>query len=154
DRVAMLLGAGALDAGDEALAVADKVGAGIAKALLGKMAVADELPFVTGAIGLLGTQPSWDLMNECDTVVMVGTSFPYSEFLPKEGQARAVQIDIDGRRVGLRYPTEVNLIGDSTLTLEALLPLLDYKLDRGWREDIERKVAKWWQVLEERARSG
>ncbi|HEX7647292.1 MAG TPA: thiamine pyrophosphate-binding protein, partial [Noviherbaspirillum sp.] len=119
-KVAMLVGAGALGATDEIIEVADLLGAGVAKALLGKAAVPDDLPFVTGSIGLLGTKPSWDMMNECDTLLMVGSSFPYSEFLPKEGQARGVQIDIDGRMLSLRYPMEINLIGDSRLTLRGL----------------------------------
>jgi len=151
ERVAMLVGAGALQAGDLVIEVADKLGAGVAKALLGKAVVPDELPFVTGAIGMLGTEPSWDLMAHCDTLLMVGSNFPYAEFLPKEGQARGVQIDIDGRRVALRYPMEVNLVGDSAQVLRALLPLLDRKTDRRWRERIERNVARWWQVLEQRA---
>lgn len=151
ERVAILAGAGALHAGDALLEVADRLAAGIAKALLGKMVVPDDLPFVTGAIGLLGTQPSWDLMNSCDTLLMVGSSFPYSEFLPAEGRARGVQIDIDGRNLSLRYPMEVNLAGDSRLTLEALLPLLQRKSDRRWRERIEGNVKDWWRVLEARA---
>jgi pyruvate dehydrogenase (quinone) len=150
-RVAMLIGAGALRAGEEVLRVADLLGAGIAKALLGKAALPDDLPFVTGAIGLLGTKPSWDLMNECDTLLMVGSSFPYSEFLPEEGQARGVQIDLDGRMLSIRYPMEVNLVGDSRETLRALIPFLQRKTDRGWRERIEREVASWWKTLEARA---
>lgn len=150
-RVALLVGAGALKATDEVIQVAEILGAGVAKALLGKTAVPDDLPFVTGSIGVIGTKPSWDMMMACDTLLMVGTSFPYSEFLPKEGQARAVQIDIDGRMVSLRYPTEVNLIGDSAATLQALIPLLHRKTDRSWREEIEANVAKWWKVLEARA---
>jgi pyruvate dehydrogenase (quinone) len=150
-RVAMLVGQGALDATDEVIETADKLGAGVAKALLGKAAVPDDLPFVTGAIGLLGTKPSWDLMQDCDTLLVVGSSFPYSEFLPEEGAARAVQIDIDGRMVGLRYPMEVNLVGDARRTLRALLPLLEHKEDRSWREQIEAGVARWWEVLEARA---
>lgn len=150
-RVAMLIGAGALNAADEVLEVADVLGAGIAKALLGKAAIPDDLPFVTGSIGLLGTKPSWDLMMECDTLLMVGTSFPYSEFLPKPGQARGVQIDIDGRMLGIRFPTELNLIGDSAETLRVLLPYLERKTDRGWREGIEKGIADWWKVLEGRA---
>jgi pyruvate dehydrogenase (quinone) len=113
--------------------------------------VPDDLPFVTGSIGLLGTQPSWKLMNECDTLLMVGSNFPYTEFLPKEGQARGVQIDIDGRRLGSRYPMEVNLAGDAAATLRALIPLLQRKADRRWRDKIEAEVAHWWQVLEARA---
>ena len=153
DRVAILAGAGALHATDELIQVADRLGAGIAKALLGKAAVPDDLPFVTGSIGLLGTQPSWEMMERCDTLLMVGTSFPYSEYLPREGQARAVQIDVDGRRLGLRYPTEINLVGDSRLTLQALLPLLKNREDRRWRGEIESSVARWWGVLETRAMS-
>jgi pyruvate dehydrogenase (quinone) len=150
-KVAMLVGAGALHATDEVVDVADALGAGVAKALLGKAAVPDDYPFVTGSIGLLGTKPSWDLMMECDTLLMVGSSFPYSEFLPKPGQAKAVQIDIDGRLLSIRYPMDVNLIGDSRETLRALLPLLQHKTDRSWRERIEHNVAEWWQVLEARA---
>jgi len=127
DKVAMLIGAGAMRAADEVLQVADVLGAGVAKALLGKAALPDDLPGVTGSIGLLGTKASWDLMSGCDTLLMVGSSFPYSEFLPKEGQARGVQIDIAGRMLGIRYPMEVNLVGDSAETLRALLPYLRRK---------------------------
>jgi pyruvate dehydrogenase (quinone) len=150
-RVAMLVGQGALGATDEVSAVAETLGAGVAKALLGKAVLADDLPYVTGAIGLLGTKPSWTLMQECDTLLMVGSSFPYSEFLPEEGQARGVQIDIDGKMLGIRYPMEVNLVGDSAETLRALLPRLDQKSDRSWREKIEREVAEWWNLMEKRA---
>jgi pyruvate dehydrogenase (quinone) len=151
ERVAILAGAGALHATDELIAVAETLGAGIAKALLGKFAVPDDLPFVTGSIGLLGTAPSWELMSDCDTLLMVGSSFPYSEFLPREGQARGVQIDLDGRRLSIRYPMEINLAGDSRETLAALLPHLKRKDDRRWREQIEAGVARWWKVLEKRA---
>ncbi len=150
-RVAMLIGAGALHATDAVLEAADILGAGVAKALLGKAAVPDDLPYVTGSIGLLGTRPSWELMTGCDTLLMVGSSFPYPEFLPREGDARGVQIDIDGRMLGLRYPMEVNLLGDSAATLRALIPLLRRKEDRSWREKIEKEVAEWWSVLEGRA---
>jgi pyruvate dehydrogenase (quinone) len=150
-RVALLVGQGALRAADQVLEVADLLGAGVAKALLGKAVLPDDLRFVTGTIGLLGTKPSWDLMMECDTLLMVGTNFPYSEFLPKEGQARGVQIDIDGRMLSLRYPMEVNLIGDSAETLRALIPLLKQKGDRSWRNKIEAGVQEWWRVLEGRA---
>jgi pyruvate dehydrogenase (quinone) len=153
ERVAMLVGAGALNATDEVIEVAQLLGAGIAKALLGKAAVPDELPYVTGTIGLLGTKPSWDLMEQCDTLLMVGSSFPYAEFLPPEGQARGVQIDIDGRMLSLRYPMEVNLVGDSAATLRALIPHLVRKTDRRFRERIERDVARWWRVLEARAKN-
>jgi pyruvate dehydrogenase (quinone) len=121
--------------------------------LLGKAAVPDDLPFVTGSIGLLGTKPSWDMMNGCDTLLMVGSAFPYSEFLPEEGQARGVQIDIDGRMMNLRYPMEIGLMGDSKATLAALIPLLKPKQDRSWREGIEKNVDRWWRVLQSRATS-
>lgn len=151
EKVAMLIGAGALQAAAEVLEVADLLGAGIAKALLGKAAVPDDLPFVTGSIGLLGTRPSYEMMTDCDTLLMVGSSFPYSEFLPEEGQARGIQIDINGRMTSLRYPMEVNLIGDSAETLRLLIPLLNRKEDGRWRRTIERNVADWWETLEERA---
>ncbi|MEA2161075.1 MAG: hypothetical protein QOD66_3455 [Solirubrobacteraceae bacterium] len=151
ERVAMLVGQGALRAADEVAAVADTLGAGVAKALLGKAVLPDDLPWVTGSIGLLGTKPSWTLMQECDTLLMVGSSFPYSEFLPEEGQAKAVQIDIDGKMIGIRYPMDVNLIGDSGETLRALLPRLTRKPDRSWREQIEREVGEWWNLIEHRA---
>ncbi len=151
ERVAILVGQGALGATDEVIETAETLGAGVAKALLGRAAVPDDLPFVTGSIGLLGTRPSWELMTGCDTLLMVGTSFPYSEFLPKEGEARGVQIDLDGRMLGIRYPTEVNLVGDSAETLRALLPRLERKPDRSWRDQIEESVAAWWRVLEARA---
>ena len=105
----------------------ERLQAGVAKALLGKAALPDDLPFVTGSLGLLGTKPSWDLMKGCDTFLMVGSAFPYSEFLPKPGAARGVQIDIDGSRLSLRYPMEVNMVGDSATTLRALLPMLEQK---------------------------
>ena len=142
-RIAMLVGAGALNATDEVIAVAEKLGAGVAKALLGKAAVPDDLPFVTGTIGLLGTGPSFELMENCDTLLMVGTSFPYSEFLPKEGQARGIQIDIDPKNLGLRYPTELNLVGDSAATMRALLPLLEQRNDRAWSDRIAKSKSKW-----------
>ncbi len=151
DKVAMLIGAGALAAGTEVIETAELLGAGVAKALLGKAALPDDLPFVTGSIGLLGTKPSWDLMTGCDTFLMVGSSFPYSEFLPAEGQARAVQIDLDGRMLGIRYPMDVNLVGDSAATLRALIPRLKRKEDRSWREKIEGNVTAWWELMEERA---
>jgi pyruvate dehydrogenase (quinone) len=150
-KVAMLVGAGALHATDEVIAVAERLNAGIAKALLGKAAVPDDLPFVTGSLGLLGTKPSWDLMKDCDTFLMVGSCFPYSEFLPKPGDARGVQIDIDGANVSLRYPMEYSLIGDSKETLAALLPMLEQNSNTGWRKTIEDNVSTWWKTLEERA---
>ena len=144
-KVAILVGAGALHATDEVIAVADRLGAGVAKALLGKAALPDDLPWVTGSIGLLGTKPSWEMMSECDTLLMIGSGFPYSEFLPKEGQARGVQIDLKPDMLSLRYPMEVNLTGDSRETLRALLPMLDEKTDRSWRTTIEKNVAAWWK---------
>jgi pyruvate dehydrogenase (quinone) len=151
ERPAILVGQGALGATDAVIAVADRLGAGAAKALLGKTALPDALPWVTGSIGLLGTRPSWKLMQECDTLLIVGSNLPYSEFLPAEGQARGVQIDIDGRNLGLRYPTEVNLVGDSATTLRALLPLLEPHGDDDWRRRVESWVADWWERLEARA---
>ena len=150
-KVAILIGAGAIGAADEVVAVADALGAGVAKALLGKQALPDDLPFVTGTIGLLGTKPSSDMMDNCDTLLMIGTSFPWAEFLPKIGQARAVQIDREAASLGMRYPSEVNLHGDSAETLRALLPLLECKTDRAWRVAIEKNVADWWQVMDDRA---
>jgi len=151
EKVAILVGAGALDATDEVVAVAERLGAGVAKALLGKAALPDDLPWVTGAIGLLGTEPSYKLMNECDTLLMIGSGFPYSEFLPEEGQARGVQIDLKADMLGLRYPTEVNLHGDAAETLRALLPLLTEKTERKWRGEIEQWRADWEEKLEARA---
>jgi pyruvate dehydrogenase (quinone) len=151
ERVAILVGAGAKGASEEIIKVAELLGAGVAKALLGKDVVPDDLPFVTGAIGLIGTRPSWNLMDDCDTLLMVGTSFPYSEFLPEEGQARGIQIDVDAKMLGIRYPTEINLQGDSRETLKALIPLLKKKEDRSWRKKIEEDNAKWWKVMEARA---
>jgi pyruvate dehydrogenase (quinone) len=148
ERVAILVGQGAAHAEAEVLEIADKLGAGIAKALLGRAVLSDELPFVTGAIGLLGTRPSYELMRDCDTLLMIGSSFPYFEFLPKPGQARGVQIDISGKFIGFRYPMEVNLVGDAKDTLRLLTPHLEKKTDRGWREKIEKNVAEWWQVTE------
>ena len=151
ERVAMLVGQGALHATDEVIQVADILGAGVAKALLGKAAVPDDLPYVTGSIGLLGTKPSWELMRGCDTLLMVGSSFPYSEFLPEEGKARGVQIDLDPRMIGIRYPMEVHLVGDSGETLRALLPLLERKQDRSWWAEIEEGVDDWWKLMDEQA---
>jgi len=150
-KVAMLVGAGALGATDEVIAVADKLQAGCAKALLGKAALPDDLPWVTGSLGLLGTKPSWDLMQGCDTFLMIGSSFPYSEFLPKPGSARGVQIDIDGAQLSLRYPMELSMVGDSATTLRALLPHLEQKTDTAWRGTIEKGLQSWWKTLEERA---
>jgi pyruvate dehydrogenase (quinone) len=151
ERVAMLIGAGAFSAAEEVKEVADILGCGVAKALNGKAALPDDLPFVTGSIGLLGTKPSNDMMENCDTLLMVGSSFPYSEWLPERGQARGVQIDIDGKMIGIRYPMEVNLIGDSKETLGTLIPHLRRKEDRSWREQIEDNVGRWWEILANRA---
>lgn len=143
-KVAMLVGAGALHATQEVIAVAERLGAGVAKALLGKAAVPDDLPFVTGSAGWLGTAASNWMLQECDTLLMVGSSFPYTEFLPKEGQARGVQIDLDGSRLSIRYPMEVALVGDSAMTLEGLLPLLEAKSDTSWPTGGARlSVAQW-----------
>jgi pyruvate dehydrogenase (quinone) len=150
-KVAMLVGAGALNATEELIAVADKLQAGAAKALLGKAALPDDLPWVTGSIGMLGAKPSYDMMMGCDTLLMVGSGFPYSEFLPKEGDARGVQIDLAPDMLSLRYPMEVNLVGDAATTLKALLPLLETKTDTGFRDEIAGNLTKWWKLLEKRA---
>jgi pyruvate dehydrogenase (quinone) len=150
-KVAMLVGAGALGATDEVMEVAELLGAGVAKALLGKAVIPDEVSYCTGPIGLLGSKPSWIMMSECDTLLIVGSSFPYSEFLPKEGQARGIQIDIDPKLLSIRYPTEVNLTGDAAETLRALIPLLERKSDPSWREQLEGEIKDWWKVLEARA---
>ena len=150
-KVAMLVGAGALGASEEVATIAEKLGAGVAKALLGKAVLPDDLNWVTGSIGLLGTKPSYQLMTECDTFLMIGSGFPYSEFLPKEGQARGVQIDLKPDMLSLRYPMEVNLVGDAAETLRELLPRIEAKADRGWRETVEGNVRDWWKTLEARA---
>ncbi|MGN6181319.1 MAG: thiamine pyrophosphate-requiring protein [Mucilaginibacter sp.] len=153
-KIAILIGAGAIGASEEVKQIAGLLGAGVAKALLGRAALPDDLPYVTGAIGLLGTKPSYDMMMECDTLLMIGSSFPYSEFLPKEGQAKGVQIDIDNRMLSLRYPMDVNLVGDSKATLRALIPMINNKVDRDWRESIENGIKEWWQVVEAKAMTG
>ncbi|MDA2812855.1 thiamine pyrophosphate-requiring protein [Nocardiopsis sp. RSe5-2] len=150
-RVAIMVGQGARGAREEVAETADVLGAGVAKALLGKDVVSDEEPYVTGAAGLLGTRPSWEMMRDCDTLLMVGSGFPYSQYLPEYGQARGVQIDTDPSMLGLRYPFEVPLLGDARETLRALLPLLERKEDRGWRRTIEQGVERWWQVQRRRA---
>ena len=150
-KVAILVGAGARGAGAEITQVADLLGCGVAKALLGKDVLPDDLPFITGGLGLLGTRPSWNMMTECDTLLMVGSSFPYAEFLPKPGQARGIQIDIDGRMLSIRYPMELPLIGDSKQSLQALIPLLQRKTDRSWREKLESDIKDWWEVVAARA---
>ncbi|MFJ9574899.1 thiamine pyrophosphate-requiring protein [Streptomyces sp. NPDC101191] len=155
DKVAILIGQGARGARQEVMAVAERLGAGVAKALLGKDALDDDLPYVTGSIGLLGTRPSYEMMMDCDTLLVIGSSFPYTQFLPEFGQARAVQIDIDPHMVGLRYPFEVNLVGDAQQTLERLLPLLkNGGRDKRWRKKIEKDTARWWDVMERRAAVG
>ena len=151
ERVAMLIGQGAKKAAPEVVEVAELLGAGVAKALLGKDVLPDTLPFVTGPLGLLGTEPSNKMMESCDTLFMIGTSFPYAEWLPPEGDAKCVEIDIDGSLIGVRYPNDVSLVGDSKDTLKALIPLLRRKTDRAWRELIEGEVATWERVLEDRA---
>ncbi|MEW2414456.1 thiamine pyrophosphate-requiring protein [Streptomyces sp. NPDC046866] len=151
ERPAMLIGQGARHARAEVEQVADLLGAGVAKALLGKDALPDTLPYVTGAIGLLGTRPSYEMMRDCDTLLVVGSSFPYTQFLPEFDQARAVQIDIEAAMVGLRYPFELNLVGDAAETLRRLAPLLRRRTDRSWRETIEANTARWWEVMQRRA---
>jgi len=150
-KVAILVGAGAFGAEEEVIAVADRLQAGCAKALLGKAVLPDDLPWVTGTIGLLGTVASSDMMAECDTLLMIGTNYPYAQFLPKEGQARGVQIDINGSRLGVRYPTEVNLQGSARDTLAALLPLLEQKAANGWRKRIAKRRERSERVAEARA---
>jgi pyruvate dehydrogenase (quinone) len=147
-NVAILIGQGARSAATEVREVAERTGAGVAKALLGKDVLPDDLPYVTGAIGLLGTRPSYELMRDCDTLLIVGSNFPYSQFLPKYGKARAVQIDIDGANIGMRYPTEVNIIADAKAALAEMLPLLRHKTESSWRDKIESDVARWWDVVE------
>src|SRR3954447_20094657 len=150
-KVAMLVGAGALQATNEVIQIGDLLGAGIAKSWLGKAVVPDDVPFCTNSIGLLGTKPSWDMMQGCDTLLVVGSSFPYAEFYPQVGKARAVQIDVDGRMLSLRYPMEVCLKGDAKETLQALMPLIKRKADRSWQNDIIEGMHKWWGVCEARA---
>ncbi|UQA90666.1 thiamine pyrophosphate-requiring protein [Streptomyces halobius] len=151
EKVAILIGQGARHARQEVEEIADLLGAGVAKALLGKDVLRDDLPFVTGAIGLLGTRPSYELMRDCDTLLVIGSSFPYTQFMPELDQARAVQIDIDPSMVGLRYPFEVNLVGDAQETLKALLPQVKRKKHRAWRKKIEKDIARWWEVMQRRA---
>jgi pyruvate dehydrogenase (quinone) len=150
-KIGILVGAGALAATDEIMATAERLGAGVAKALLGKAAVPDDVPYVTGSLGLLGTKPSWDMLKGCDTFLMIGSAFPYSEFLPEPGKARGVQIDIDPANLSLRYPMEINMVGDAATTLRKLLPLLHQKTDFSWRDRIEKDVVAWWELLEKRA---
>jgi pyruvate dehydrogenase (quinone) len=148
-KVAILAGRGALGAIDELEQLADRLGAPIIKALLGKAAVPDDSPYTTGSIGLLGTRPSHDAMESCDTLLIVGSSFPYIEFFPEPGQARGVQIDLDAMRIGLRYPVEVGVVGDSRRTLRELLPLVERKADRNFLEEAQRGMTEWWKLMEE-----
>jgi pyruvate dehydrogenase (quinone) len=150
-KVAMLVGQGAMNATDEVMQVAELLGAGVAKAWLGKAVIPDDVPYCTGCIGLLGTKPSYDLMQGCDTLLVVGSSFPYAEFYPKVGDAKGVQIDLDGRQLSLRYPMDVNLKGDAKETLQALIPYLNRKRDRSWQNKIAEGVRDWWKVVEARA---
>jgi len=150
-KVAILAGQGARGARRELEEIAELLGAGVAKPLLGKDVLSDELAYVTGSIGLLGTRPSYEMMMNCDTLLTVGSSFPYTQFLPKFGQARGVQIDLDGKYIGMRYPNEVNLVGDAAATLRALIPHLKRKDDRSWRDTIEADVARWWQSMDAEA---
>ncbi|WP_037306281.1 thiamine pyrophosphate-requiring protein [Amycolatopsis orientalis] len=151
EKVAILIGQGARNAVTELREVADLTGAGVAKALLGKDVLSDDLPYVTGSIGLLGTRPTYEMMRDCDTLLIVGSNMPYAQFLPEFGQARAVQIDIDPRFLGLRYPTEVNLLGDAKGTLQQLIPVLERKTGRGWREKIEKNTAAWQETVTRQA---
>ena len=151
EKVAMLVGQGALGASQEVEQTAELLGAGVAKALLGRTVLPDDLPFVTGPIGLLGSTASYDMMESCDALLMVGTSFPYAEWLPKEGQAKCVEIDIKASMIGIRYPVDVFLIGDAKETLTELNGRLKRKEDRAWRETIEENVREWWRINEDRA---
>ncbi|MHB1496481.1 MAG: thiamine pyrophosphate-requiring protein [Acidimicrobiales bacterium] len=150
-KVAILVGQGAREARDEVLEVAELLGAGVAKALLGKDVLPDDVPFSTGPIGLLGSRPSYEMMRDCDTLLTVGSSFPYTQFMPQFGQAKAVQIDIDGKQIGIRYPYDINIVADAASALRALMPLLQRKTDRSWRQQIEKNVARWHNTLERRA---
>ena len=153
-KVAILAGQGARGCAAELTQVADLLGAGVAKALLGKDVLPDDLPWVTGSIGLLGTKPSYDMMMGCDTLLTVGSNFPYTQFMPELDQARAVQIDRSGKWIGMRYPYEINLVADAKLALQALIPLLRRQDDRSWRDEIESGVANWWETMERRAMTG
>jgi pyruvate dehydrogenase (quinone) len=153
EKPAILIGQGAREAADEVVEVAELLGTCVAKALLGKDVLPDDLPFVTGGVGLLGTKPSNEMLMNCDTLFMIGTSFPYAEWLPEEGKARCVEIDIDGTMIGIRYPADVHLIGDAKSTLHELIPMLRRKDDRSWRERIESEIEEWWRVMEDRAMS-
>src|SRR6201999_2208715 len=149
--VAILIGQGARAAAAEVVQVAETLGAGVAKDLLGKDVLPDDLPFVTGSIGLLGTRPSYELMRDCDTLLTVGSSFPYTQFMPEFGQARAIQIDVDAKPIGMRYPYEVNLVADDKWAWAALRPRVEGKADRAWRESIESSVEHWRDTLQRQA---
>jgi pyruvate dehydrogenase (quinone) len=151
EKVAMLIGQGAAGAADQVVEAAELLGAGVAKASLGRAVLPDDLPYVTGPIGLLGSTASHEMMMGADTLLFVGTNFPYAEWLPPEGQCKGVEIDIDGRYVGIRYPMDAHLVGDSKETLKALIPMLHRKEDRSWREKIEGEVEEWWRILDDRA---
>ncbi|MCV7343414.1 thiamine pyrophosphate-requiring protein [Mycolicibacterium rhodesiae] len=151
EKVAILIGQGARGAAEEVKKVAELTGAGVAKALLGKDVLPDDLPYVTGSIGLLGTRPSYEMMRDCDTLIIVGSNFPYTQFLPKFGQARAIQIDVDGTAIGMRYPTEINIVADAAATLRAVIPLLAQKDSTKWRDTITGNVARWWETMEKQA---
>jgi pyruvate dehydrogenase (quinone) len=151
ERPAILVGQGARGARAEVIEVANLLGAGVAKALLGKDVLSDDLPFVTGAIGLLGTRPSYAMMSDCDTLLTIGSNFPYTQFMPEFGQARGVQVDLDGKFIGMRYPYEVNLVGDAAATLKALIPMLERRDHGDWRQEIESNVADWWASMESEA---
>jgi pyruvate dehydrogenase (quinone) len=148
EKVAILIGQGARAAADEVASVAELTGAGVAKALLGKDVLPDDLPYVTGSIGLLGTRPSYELMRDCDTLLIVGSNFPYSQFLPEYGAARAIQIDVDGSSIGMRYPTEINIVADAKAALGALIPHLRPKADPSWQSTVRENVSRWWEVMQ------
>jgi pyruvate dehydrogenase (quinone) len=149
NRVAILVGAGAIHASEELEAAAERLGAPIIKALLGKASVPDDSPYTTGQVGLLGTRPSQEALEQCDTLLIVGSTFPYIEYYPKPGQARGVQIELDPARIGLRYPVEVGLVGDSRRTLQALLPMLEDKEDKGFLKKAQQGMERWWKLMED-----
>jgi pyruvate dehydrogenase (quinone)/pyruvate oxidase len=151
NRIVILVGQGALGAGDEVLAIAEKLGAPVVKALLGKAVISDDNQYSLGGLGLLGTEPSSDAMSEADTLLMVGTCFPYIEYLPRPGQARGIQIDIKAEKIGLRYPVEIGLVGDSKLILSSLLPLLDQKYDLEFLQSKQDAMKKWNRLMEEQS---
>ena len=151
EKVAILAGRGALGAGDEVERIADILGAPVIKPLLGKGVIPDDSPYTTGGIGLLGTRASSEVIESCDTLLLIGTSFPYIEFLPAPGQAKAVQIDSDPVRIALRYPVDVGLVGDARHALQKLIPLLTHKIDRSFLEKAQRAMKEWWELMDTRA---